>query len=104
MSLEKAIEDNTAAIRELITIWRGANAAAVTNAENAKPQRADQAKAKAITEPVTREALKPMLLSAIRAKGEPAVSKIMGKYGAAKLSQVSDENLDKLYTDLKALA
>lgn len=101
MSLESALEANTKAINELIGIWKGANAGVQAGAGTA---RTSAAKEPAPTPQVDRAAVKALLLTVIRNKGEAVAAEALGKHNAVKLSQVADDMLPVLHHELKALA
>ena len=100
MSLEKAIEENTAAVRDLIGVIQlqgGAKSAALA------PGKASPASAPDKSLVVNRDTVRKLLTNLIQTNTEGVVA-ALGKYGATKQSEVPDEKLESLYADLRALA
>lgn len=115
MNLEAAVQENTAALRDLIaTVKAHGVPTPVAASEPAKPTKAPAASAaQTSAKPVQPEApagkaltyeadIKPVALKVIAKSGNPGLKAVLGKYGAEKAFDVPAEKYPDLLADLKA--
>lgn len=99
MTLEAAIQENTAAVRDLIaqlkTACTGAMCASTVALQPVKEEKprdlAQTAEAKAAKEPSYQDAAKA-ITDLARAKGRTAAEEVLKRFGAEKLPQVKAED------------
>lgn len=117
MSLEEAINANTAAVLQLVEALKGQQPA---KAETPKPA-PKAAPAKALTEPkasaakpatppkaaeapeISEDDVKRVTTELLAAKGYKATADLLASVGAAKATQVKPEDRAKYYADAKSL-
>lgn len=110
MTLEAAIQENTAALRELIGILANSTPAPAKAAKKKEPEAPQQpeprpAPTAAPSAAVTYDDAKRAILKLSAEKGRDAAVAILGKHGAAKLQDVKPEHYaDVLREATEALA
>lgn len=110
MSLEQALIDNTAAMRELTAILKGGAMEAPKPAKPAKAEapkaepKVEAPKAEPKVEGPSRKAVADKVIAFGKDKGRDAALELLGKFGAKNLQQVPDDKLADLDSELAKVA
>lgn len=105
MSLENAILENTAALKELIALLKSDKAPVQVAAEATAPVKAEakpEAKPAAKAEDPSRARAISALNAAVAAKGREAVGAIFKRFGKTRVSDFETEQLGDLIAALEA--